>query len=210
MKSGGLKFYFEFYRLSISRNLFGPSLIWDRVDISTVILITVGVYFAILTQECPLVESVLVWQIACLRDLIQLSIEQVRWSRGVTILLSSEDQYLRLRDRASPEPIFDVVFKALRPDLYQFPVWRLITWIRVKSLYVSDGWFVSSQHIDVSILNRHCRGQVPVSVELGLFAPLVANYWVNLACFRCIVEAGANCIYEVGTNGCETMTFPWI
>ena len=62
---------------SVSGDLLGPGLIRNRVDVGAVILITIGIHFAVLAEEGSLVEGVLVGHVSCLRNLIQLSVEQV-------------------------------------------------------------------------------------------------------------------------------------
>ena len=74
------------------RNFLSPTLALDRVDVCTLILIAIGVHFAVAAEECPLVEGVLVWHVAGLRDLVQLGVEQVRRGGRGSVLLASEDQ----------------------------------------------------------------------------------------------------------------------
>ena len=126
-----LAFWFVFSAFSVAGDFLGPSLTIDRVDICTVVFISVGIHFAVLAEEGSLVECILVGHVARLRDLVQLCVKQVRGGRGMAILLSAEDKDLCLGYRACTEPIFDVVLKALRPYLDQFPVRLFIIRVRV-------------------------------------------------------------------------------
>ena len=55
-----------------------PGLICHVVDVGVVIFVTICIHLVVLTEECPLVESVFVWQIAGLADLILLGVKYVR------------------------------------------------------------------------------------------------------------------------------------
>ena len=59
------------------RNFLRPSLTLDGVDVRTFVLIAVGIHFSVSAQEGSLIESVLVWHVACLGNLIQLSVKQI-------------------------------------------------------------------------------------------------------------------------------------
>ena len=59
------------------RNFLSPTLTLDRVDVCTLVLIAIGIHFAIAAEECSLVEGIFVWHVAGLRDLVQLGVEQV-------------------------------------------------------------------------------------------------------------------------------------
>ena len=63
------------------RHLLGPDLVLDRVNVGTFVLISVGVHLSISAEECSLVESILVGHVSSLRNLVQLSVKQIRRSR---------------------------------------------------------------------------------------------------------------------------------
>ena len=193
--------------ISVAWDLFCPSLIWNRIDISTVIFIAICIHFAIFTKECSLVESVLVRHVSCLRDLVQLCVKQVGWSWGMTVFLATEDQNLRLGDRTGSKPVLDVILEALRPNLDQLPVRRLIARISVKSLNICYRWLISAQHIDVSILNSHSCWEISVSIQLRLLTPLVASNGVYFTRFWRIVEPRTNGVDIIRTDGRKTMAF---
>ena len=127
-----------FFVISIVWHLLSPRLIRNRVHVSAVVFVSVGIHFSILTEEGPLVECVLIWHVSRLRDLVQLSVEQVAGGGGVTVFLTTEYKNLRLRHWTSAEPVLNVILKALRPDFNQLPVWLLITGIRIKALNIRD------------------------------------------------------------------------
>lgn len=124
----------------------------------------------------------------------------------MSVFLPTKDQNLRLGDRAGSKPVLDVILEALRPNLDQFPVRRLIARISVKSLNICYRWLISTQHIDVSILDSHSRREVSVSVQLRLLTPLVASNWVNFTRFWRIIESRSNCVNIVRTDGRKTVT----
>ena len=64
----------------------------------------------------------------------------------MSVFLPTKDQNLRLGDRAGSKPVLDVILEALRPNLDQLPVRRLIARISVKSLNICYRWLISTQH----------------------------------------------------------------
>ena len=188
------------------RHLLWPDLVLDGVNVGTFVLISVGVHLSISAEECSLVESILVGHVSSLRNLVQLSVKQIRRSRWRPILLATKDQDFTLGDWACSKPVLDVVFETLRPNLDEFPV-RLIVAVSIESLNIRDWGLITSKYVDVSILDCHSSRQVPVSIELRLLTPLVSSDWVYFTRFRGVVKSWADCIDEVWSNSCQAMTF---
>jgi hypothetical protein len=98
-------------------SLFGPCLGLNVVNICLVIFIAVSVDFSIFTKEGALVEGVFVRQIACLNDLVLLSVEDIRAATRSSIFLPSEYQDLTLRHGTCSEPVLYVCLKTTAPNL---------------------------------------------------------------------------------------------
>ena len=110
-----------------------------------------------------------------------------------------------LRDGAGTEPILDISLKAAAPDFDELPVGRLLRIDCVQSLDVRHRGFISSKHIDVSLLDRDGSGQVSVSVELRLLSPAIVLYRIDLAGLRSVVQSRSNCVNEGVANSSETV-----
>jgi hypothetical protein len=102
-----------------------------------------------------------------------LSVKDIGGAARGPIFLSSENQDLLLRDRASTEPVLDVSFEGSTPHFDKLPESRLFIVGSVKALNISHRWLIPSKHIDVSLLDRDSCRQISVSVELRLLSPAV-------------------------------------
>lgn len=107
-----------------------PSLSQDVVYVGALILVAVRVNLVVSAQERPLVESVLLRHVAGLGDMVQLGVENVAGRAAVAVLFATENQHFPVADWTGTKPVLDVVLKALRPDLNQFPI-ELVARLRV-------------------------------------------------------------------------------
>lgn len=128
----------------------------------------------------------------------------------MTVFLTTEDQNLCLRDRASTEPVLDIILKALWPNFDKLPVWLLIARVCVEALNICDWGLIPAQHIDVAILDSHGCWKIPVPVKFRLLSPLIPGNTVDLTCLARIIESASNGVDEVATNRGQAVPLPRI
>ena len=183
-------------------SLFDPLLGLHVVNVCIIIFITISIYFLVFAKEGALVESVFVWQVACFSYLILLSVEDVAALTWGAVFLASEDEDVTLRDWTSTKPILDICFEAAWPDFDEFPEGWLFQICGIKSFNVSDRWLISSEHINVPLLNGDSCGQISIPIEFWLFSPAVVLNAVHFTCLRRVVKSWTNCINEAVANCC--------
>lgn len=194
-------------QFEVKNSFLDPSFTLHIVNVRGVVFVAVSVHFSIFAQERSLVEGVLVRERPRFSDLTLLGVEDVGAARRSPVFLAAEDQDLRLRNGASPEPVLYVVLQTAAPHFHQFPVARLISRaLGVQAFEVSHRGFVPAEHVDVALLNSHSSGKVSIAIEFRLSSPAVALNRVHLASFGGVVESGSNCVDELVPNCSEAVT----
>lgn len=157
-----------------------------------------------------MVKRVLIRKTASFWNLVLLGVKDVRGAGWVSVFLASKYQDLTLGYCAGSEPVFYILFEGAAPDLYKLPEGLLFWSLGVQSLNVCDWWLVPSENVNVSLLNSHGSGQVPVPIQFRFLPPESAFYRIHLAGFGSVVKPWPNCVNELIPNSREAVAFSWV